>query len=75
MRKLMSLILGIGVGGTLGAGLVALLSPTSGKAFREELKRGFEDTLEEARIASEERQRQLEAELEEKLGKRVITSK
>jgi hypothetical protein len=72
MRRLIGLLLGFGAG---SAATAALLATRKGEEFRIELKRGFEDAMEEARLASEERQRELEAELERKLGKRVITSK
>ena len=69
MKTLRSLGIGFGIGALIGTVLIALFSPTSGKAFREQVKQGFEDTMDEARLASANRQLELQAELEQKLGK------
>jgi gas vesicle protein len=63
MRKLLSLLLGFGVGVTIGAALVMLLAPQSGEQFLASLKRGWEETMEEARKASQQRRLELQAEL------------
>lgn len=64
MVKLLSLVLGLTLGGVVGAAVVTLLAPTSGEQFIANLKRGYAETLEAARAASAERRAQLEAELE-----------
>jgi hypothetical protein len=61
MRKLFSLMMGLSAGAAIGAGLVVLLGPR-GK-FNARLKRGWEAALAEARQASQERRRELQAEL------------
>lgn len=63
MNKLIGLGIGLAVGAVIGVAVVALFAPISGKALRREIKRGYDDTMEEARIASETKQRELEAEL------------
>jgi gas vesicle protein len=63
MRKLTSLLLGFGLGALVGAALVMLFVPSSGDQIIAELKRGWSETLEEARKASQQRRRELEAQL------------
>ena len=70
MRKLLSLILGGLLGGAVGAGLVTLFAPSSGKEFVAQLKQGYAEALEAARKASEERRRELEAELAQMQNRR-----
>ncbi len=72
MNKLASLGLGFLVGTLIATALVALFAPVSGKALRLQLKDGFDETMDEARRASADRQRELEADLERKIGKRLI---
>jgi len=72
MRKLISLGLGFIVGAGFAIVIVALFAPTSGKALRDEIKRGVDDTFEEARRASADRQHELEAELARRLGKPLL---
>jgi gas vesicle protein len=63
MRKLTSLLLGFGLGALVGAALVMLFVPSSGDQIIAELKRGWNETLDEARKASQQRRRELEAQL------------
>ncbi len=72
MRKLISLGLGFIVGAGFAIVIVALFAPTSGKALRGTIKQGYLDTMSEARRASADRQRELEAELEKRLGKPLL---
>ena len=63
MRKILSLFAGFSLGASLGAGLVALFSPISGTQLAENLKRGYQETMQAARAASAQRRAELEAEL------------
>lgn len=63
MKKLLSWFAGFAVGGGIGAVLIMLFMPISSKEVRERLKAGYEETMEEARKASENRRAELEAEL------------
>lgn len=63
MKQLVSLALGFGLGALAGAALVMLFSPVSGEQVAANLKRGWQETMEEARRASAARQAELEAEL------------
>jgi gas vesicle protein len=69
MNKLISWGIGLLFGAVIGATLVVLFAPVSGKALIEGVKEGYEETLEEARQASEQRRIQLEAELARRQGK------
>lgn len=75
MRKLISLGLGFLVGAGFALVVVALFAPSSGKALRDTIKQGYLDTMDEARRASADRQRELEAELEKRLGKPLLPGK
>lgn len=68
MKKLLSILLGIGIGAALGGALVLLFAPASGEKLIRLLREGYEDTLEEARLAAEARRRELEAELKMRRG-------
>lgn len=63
MRKLFGFLVGIGMGGSVAALLVLLLAPTSGPQLRQRLTAGYRATLEEARLAAQNRREELEAEL------------
>ncbi len=63
MRKLASLLLGLGLGAGVGALVVTFFAPTSGAQLVANLKAGWEETLAAARVASAERRAELEAEL------------
>ena len=63
MRKILSLMLGLGLGAAIGVLVVTLFAPTSGEQLVANLKAGWEETLAAARVASAERRKELEAEL------------
>jgi len=63
MNKLLSWLLGIGLGSLAGALLVMFFAPVSGQEMMARLNRGWTAALEAAREANSERQAQLEAEL------------
>lgn len=69
MQRVMLWLLGLLFGALFGALLVALFAPVSGAAFRKRLQAGYEETLDEARRASRERQAELEAQLSRLQGK------
>lgn len=69
MNKLLSWLIGLAFGALVGATLVVLFAPVSGKALIEGVKEGYAETLEEARQASEKRRLELEAELARRQGK------
>ncbi len=66
MRQLLSFLLGLVLGAVIAAAVVTLFAPTSGADLVERIKRGYADTLDEARKASEQRRAELEAELRSK---------
>jgi gas vesicle protein len=63
MRKLTSLVIGFGLGAAIGAAMVMLFSPTSGEQLVDNIKRGYAETMAEARKASAVRRAELEAQL------------
>ncbi len=63
MRQIISWILGLMLGATVGALLVALLVPASRHEINARLKAHYQESLEAGRRASEQRRRELEAEL------------
>ena len=63
MRKIISMTLGFGLGTAIGAAMVMLFSPTSGEQLVENIKRGYAETMAEARKASALRRAELETEL------------
>jgi len=68
MNKLISLLVGLGIGAALGAVLVLMFAPVSGDTLVQNLKAGYAETLEEARDATEARRKELEAELKARRG-------
>lgn len=72
MRTLLSWMIGLALGAALGATLVLLFAPTSGEQLVNRLKAGWEETMAEARQASEQRRRELEAELAQMQKKNQI---
>ena len=69
MQRLMLWGLGLLFGALFGALLVALFAPVTGEAFRKRLQSGYQETLDEARRASQQRQAELEAQLSRLQGK------
>ena len=63
MRKLLSWMLGIGLGAAVGMLLVMLFAPASGQEIIAQLNRGWDATLEDARQANAQRRAELEADL------------
>lgn len=63
MRKLFGFLVGICMGASVAALLVFLFAPNSGVELRARLTEGYRATLEEARLAAENRREELEAEL------------
>ncbi|MBK8023827.1 MAG: YtxH domain-containing protein [Chloroflexi bacterium] len=63
MRKLVSLALGFLVGALIGAALVMLFAPATGKKMRHALREGVRETLDEARTAAHKREIELTKEL------------
>lgn len=63
MRKLLSLLLGLALGISVGALVVLLFAPSSGDQLVSRLQHSYAETLEAARRASAERRAELEAEL------------
>ena len=63
MKKLLSVALGFGLGASIGATIVMLFAPTTGDHLLAGLKRGWEESMQEARKASHQRRLELEAEL------------
>jgi gas vesicle protein len=64
MRKFTSLIIGLFIGGGVGALLIILFSPVSADEFRANLKAHYERALQAGREASAKRRAELEAELQ-----------
>lgn len=63
MRKLWSLLIGLGLGAGVGVTLVLLFAPMSGEQLVTNLKQGWQEAMEDARKASEQRRLELEAQL------------
>ena len=63
MRKIVSLAIGFGLGAAVGAAMVMLFSPTSGEELVDNIKRGYAETMAEARKASAIRRAELESQL------------
>jgi gas vesicle protein len=63
MNKLLSWAIGFAIGAVLGAMLIVLFSPVSGSQWVDNLKRGYNETMEEGRRAAETRRAELEAQL------------
>jgi gas vesicle protein len=71
MRKILSLLIGFGLGMAVGAALVMLFAPTAGDQLTANLKRGWDETLADARKASAAKRAELEAQLNAKRTRAV----
>lgn len=65
MRKLLSFIIGLGMGIGTGMLIVTLFSPVSGTELRQNLRDHYQNALKAAQEASEAKRRELEADLEQ----------
>ena len=63
MRRAMSFLTGIMIGGLIGAGVILLLTPQSGQELRGTARDRFDQLVEDAREAARLRREQLEREL------------
>ncbi len=63
MRKAFSWIIGLTVGGTLGAAIVSFISPKQRSKISDGLKQHRAHAMEAARVAAAQRRAELEAEL------------
>lgn len=68
MRRLLSLMVGLGLGIGVGWLVVTLFSPVSGTQLRANARAHYEESLAAARRAAAERRAELEAELAELRG-------
>lgn len=75
MNKVISWVIGLTIGGTVGALVVMLLVPISGDEIVRRLKAGYQETMREARLASAKRQAELEAELAQMQKRRQLPEK
>lgn len=65
MRKILSWIAGFAFGAGVAALVVMIFVPQTSAEIRQRLRDGYEEALEEARKASEQRRAELEASLAE----------
>ncbi len=65
MRRMLFFAGGVMCGLAIGATLALLLAPASGDAMRSDAQARFDTMMTEARLASEQRRRELETELNE----------
>lgn len=63
MRRLASFILGVIIGGLVGASLSLLFAPSSGKQLQEQLSVTVDRVSDEVRMAAMQRRKELEEEL------------
>jgi gas vesicle protein len=68
MIRLASWLLGFSIGAALGAVVVMVFVPQTSAEIRYRLRSGYQETMQAARLASETRRRELEAELARKQG-------
>lgn len=66
MRKLLSFLLGIGLGTLAGMLLVTLFSPVSGGELRQNLRDHYQNALGKAKEASAQKRAELEADLQQR---------
>lgn len=63
MRSIMLFVAGALLGLLLGSAVTLMVTPTSGRSLRTDVKNRFDSALEESRKAAEAKRRELEAEL------------
>lgn len=63
MRKLLGLLFGVSLGAGVGVLAVKLLSSTNREQVTNRLKQGWQESLAEARLASQQRRKEMEADL------------
>lgn len=63
MTRLISWLLGFSIGAAVAGVLVMLFVPVSADEIRQRLRAGYEETMQAAKLASEQRRQELEAEL------------
>jgi gas vesicle protein len=56
-------LIGLMAGAAMGAVLATIFAPVTGKAFRQRLRKNYDETLAEAQQAGREREQELEARL------------
>ncbi len=69
MTRLAGWLLGFSLGAAVSAVMVMLFVPVSADEVRLRLRTGYQETMAAARLASETRRRELEAELASKQGR------
>lgn len=69
MRQLLSLGVGLTVGAAIGITLAILFAPTSGERLKHNLRLGWNEAMDEARLASVTRRAELEADLARRRGR------
>jgi gas vesicle protein len=75
MMRLASWLIGFSLGAALGAVAVMIFAPMSSSEVRQRLRAGYDETMEAARLASEQRRRELETELAIKQGKLKLSAR
>lgn len=63
MRKLLSFLVGLGIGISAGMILVTLFAPVSGRELRHNLKSHYKESMQKASAAQTEKRQALRAEL------------
>ncbi len=63
MRRLASFLVGLLIGGLVGAILALLFAPASGKQFQQQVGETIDRLTGEVRLAAEQRRKELEEEL------------
>ena len=69
MNRLVNWLIGFSIGAAVAAVVVMLFVPITGADIRNRLRAGYQETMAAARLASEQRRHELEADLAQKTGK------
>jgi gas vesicle protein len=72
MRKMLSFLIGITVGGLVGSSIALLMAPESGEHLRAELRVRGENFLNEVRHAADERKIELRQRLDQLREPRAV---